>query len=612
MSYLNISIPLKYYQDKSRINKADNQITAYKIQLYANKVTDEYIGSYQKGLPRKPSQAVLNANLTILNKPEIYKSYMRIVNSPYVDATYSDRVIMKNKANANLNYIVEQEIIRLIKNLDVIEHMVQNYEFSYQEYQALVAQQEAESLANSNRYQILKQVIENFDGNDSFKIPEGYHYHEIKYTAENLLRQSQMKSQTEQIKFINKKNREKGIDEEYVEKYWIHTHRGKTTRHMSNHMQHVPIDQPFIVVNDYTLEIDEMMYPCDPMGRPSNSYICYCEMEYRTADGKIFIDPLQLEENVVNVNNEVIYDEYDMDSLDRMGRPVENEGDAVVYRSKDGKYQIVGENPYNTNEGVEEASLNFARKCKDDNHESLTFITDKGKVGFFNGSGDKSKVGYKYQDLVDASKYKGNGEYQNDYQNIINIHNHPVVVHERDEFSFDGIADGLPTYFSKADLKGLTIKCLDDSKEIMPCQQIQVYANSGFRLTITRDGGNPLDNHILNNPKNKMDIVDYNDKIKNDDTFELELLNKEMDNIGGAYRRMINTLDDDAYDKYTDNYRKGMYGKNKMSNEERAQHLKEVTMEICKNDAGFNKAIYDANNNLKPYGFRVAGEWCDV
>ena len=98
--------------------------------------------------------------------------------------------------------------------------------------------------------------------------------------ATSLLRQSQMTSGYEEKEAINSNYINEGKNPIYTSKTWIHTHRGETTRHMSNHMQKVPFNEPFIVVNDKTLHIDEMMYPCDPAGSFQNAFICYCEVDY--------------------------------------------------------------------------------------------------------------------------------------------------------------------------------------------------------------------------------------------------------------------------------------------------------------------------------------------
>ena len=51
-----------------------------------------------------------------------------------------------------------------------------------------------------------------------------------------------------------------------------------TTRHESNDGQIVDFNTTFIIVNDATGDVDELMYPCDPNGSFSNTGICYCQM----------------------------------------------------------------------------------------------------------------------------------------------------------------------------------------------------------------------------------------------------------------------------------------------------------------------------------------------
>ena len=72
----------------------------------------------------------------------------------------------------------------------------------------------------------------------------------------------------------------KGEGYNYTGHRWIWTGEGLTTRHASNHLQNRKINEPYVILNDVTMDIDELMYPCDPSGGPSNTYICYCEEEF--------------------------------------------------------------------------------------------------------------------------------------------------------------------------------------------------------------------------------------------------------------------------------------------------------------------------------------------
>lgn len=65
----------------------------------------------------------------------------------------------------------------------------------------------------------------------------------------------------------------------YTMKKWLWSHYDNT-RHSGMDNIIVPIDEPFIVVNDITGDEDEMMYPRDASGSPSNTYNCQCEMTY--------------------------------------------------------------------------------------------------------------------------------------------------------------------------------------------------------------------------------------------------------------------------------------------------------------------------------------------
>lgn len=275
----------KYFQDKARIDKRVNQDTAYKIQLYNNLKVDEYVERWNNGeAESKPAPALLWAELSILNKPHVYKNYNRIINSKYTSNDNLNKILIKNKANKELNRIVEAELERIVKNLDYVEQVLKNYEVPQKMYDDFKQKQRNRSMAN--RREILEQVT--IKANDLL-VSEGlninpnvFTYRNLDITAESLLRQSQMQSRHEEIKEINDNYVNEGKDKIYNGKEWIWTGEGATTRHASNDHQRRWLDEPFIITNDTTLEIDELMHPCDPNGSPSNTYICYCDVEYLT------------------------------------------------------------------------------------------------------------------------------------------------------------------------------------------------------------------------------------------------------------------------------------------------------------------------------------------
>ena len=286
---------LAYFKTKATIDKAQQKNTAYKIQTYANRKVDELVANYNNaGVSSKPTPAMLSAELSILNKPEVYKNYNRIIQSPYTSNNAIDNMLVKNKANTNLDNIVKAEVERISKNLDYVEQVMQKYTIQTEEYKKLLNQQAEKSIAN--RREVLEKVaIKNGEilASEGFNIPSNvFTYRDIETTAQSLLRESQMTSKYEEITAVNDEYLADGKDAPYTHKQWIWTGEGATTRHESNHLQKVRFDEPFIVVNDNTLDIDEMMYPCDPAGSYSNAYICYCEVDYLIGEDDEYGDNL--------------------------------------------------------------------------------------------------------------------------------------------------------------------------------------------------------------------------------------------------------------------------------------------------------------------------------
>ena len=74
----------KYWENKSFIEKRQNRLSAYYIQVYNNNIIDKYIEDYLNDENvAKPTQAMLYGDLYVLNKPQVYEQYARIINSKY-------------------------------------------------------------------------------------------------------------------------------------------------------------------------------------------------------------------------------------------------------------------------------------------------------------------------------------------------------------------------------------------------------------------------------------------------------------------------------------------------------------------------------------------------
>lgn len=268
----------KYWERKSLIEKRQNQLSAYYIQVFNNNVIDKFIADHIKGesVPR-PTQAFLYGELYVLNKPEVYKQYNRIINSKYTSDSAMQQMILRNKADARLNTIVESELGRINKNLDYTEKVLGTHELNLKEYQKIAKREKA----TANRKNIMERSVKDVDfirSEFGVNIPSNvFTYRDLDITAEALNRQTQMGATFEEYDAINQEARLNGLPDVYTEKEWIWTNEGQTTRHSQNDGQTVGFYDYFQCIHDVTGEVEPLMYPSDPNGSFENTWICYCQ-----------------------------------------------------------------------------------------------------------------------------------------------------------------------------------------------------------------------------------------------------------------------------------------------------------------------------------------------
>ena len=271
----------RYAITKSTINKRINRNTAYQIQLYNNMQIDELILRQNDNTYTRPHDSMLYADLYILNKPQVYENYNRLINNPYIRDNMVNQMLIRNKAEKNLNSIVEKELERLNKNLDYVEQVIQKYDIPRQQYQRLRREQSERSILNRREFlENLARANNEISQKTGLNIPPAYSYRNLDTLTENLLREQKMTSQHETGQETNQRHLEEHGEPYYNQKVWVWTGAGKTTRHESNNMQTVPFNETFVILNDHDGTIDRIDHPMDPKGSPSNCALCYCDVIY--------------------------------------------------------------------------------------------------------------------------------------------------------------------------------------------------------------------------------------------------------------------------------------------------------------------------------------------
>lgn len=273
----------KYYLQKKAEAKKGNQAIANKIQIFANAEINKVVENKAGKLAYHEGKAYNNPNtlteLININKPKIDKEYSKLINSPKTSDTFHHQIKVQNRANDQAKKISQAQYEQIQKNIKAVEQVIDKYGIKLEKYRELNEKYPktisrkgiiTESIENKNYITSLgKNIVPHLDG-----------YRELSPLTEHLHRQAQNQASEELARAENEEAIANGQDPPNDEKKWIWTGAGVTTRHQSNDGQIVPIDEPFIIVNDVTGEVDEMMYPLDPTVYSSNTFICYCEVEY--------------------------------------------------------------------------------------------------------------------------------------------------------------------------------------------------------------------------------------------------------------------------------------------------------------------------------------------
>lgn len=280
MHSLKLKLNKQYYINKAEQNRMNNQQVAYQIQIYNDNLIDEMVMN-QDNLNITPS-SMLFADLSIFNKPIVYQNYNALMNSPLINNDKFQQMLIRNKADKDLNHIVELEVERVTNNLKFVEEVLNKYNIPTDFYQKQLKKQETET-GRVHRKNLLESIAiqaDNISRAEGLNIPKPYTYRNLDIMAENLLREQKMVSENSIVHEKNRLSIENGGDELYTMKEWVWTGRGATTRHRSNNGQKVHLDDLFLVRNDKTGVLDYMGFPHDPIGSFANSGICYCECRY--------------------------------------------------------------------------------------------------------------------------------------------------------------------------------------------------------------------------------------------------------------------------------------------------------------------------------------------
>lgn len=282
-----------YLIKKAEYNRANNKRVGLQVKAFQDNIIDDMVANPNRY--EILSDSVLYAGIESALKPQVYNNYKALLDSPYIKNDSVQEMLILTKANKDIARIAEAELAQMKSNLNYVENVLNKYEILNSEYKKALTSNKL-----ANRKQLLETVIKSKDSVNSLntrlreagttiypnlRIPEppmyftSQRYYDLDFFSEKMLRENRMSSAYEIMEEENRIAEENGNDVPHSKKMWVWTGIGKTTRHESNDGQTVDFDDYFTIINDSNGDVDEILYPCDPNGSPSNCAVCYCELE---------------------------------------------------------------------------------------------------------------------------------------------------------------------------------------------------------------------------------------------------------------------------------------------------------------------------------------------
>ena len=282
-----------YLIKKAEYNRVNNKRVGLQVKAAQDNIIDEMVANSDRY--EILSDSVLYASIESAIKPAVYNNYKPLLDSPYIKNDSVQDMLILTKANKDVARIAEAELAQMKSNLKYVENVLNKYEVLNSEYKKALTSNKL-----ANRKQLLESVIKSKDSVNSLntrlreagtsmypnlRIPDSpmyftsQRYYDLDFFSEKMLRENRMSSAYEIMEEENRLAEENGNDAPHSQKMWVWTGIGKTTRHESNDGQTVDFDDYFTIINDSNGDVDEILYPCDPNGSPSNCAVCYCELE---------------------------------------------------------------------------------------------------------------------------------------------------------------------------------------------------------------------------------------------------------------------------------------------------------------------------------------------
>lgn len=262
------SITLKqYYLIKSIADKKKTLRFARRFQSYNNALIDEIIENEDY------NENSIYPAVYYMTSGFVSPEYQRILRNHNVESNLSNQITVNHAKKKHIERLSDSIWKQVKNNASTVRDIVQTHDVDKSEYNRL----KNINSKTTDRMGLIRKSIEG--GIKKQNLNDEPNYKQLENIASNYIRQTQMVTDYEEALLVNETAEAKGLDPPITSKRWEWSALDNT-RHSNMDEEVIPLEDYFDVLNEISVETDQMLYPKDPAGSDGNVINCECGVTY--------------------------------------------------------------------------------------------------------------------------------------------------------------------------------------------------------------------------------------------------------------------------------------------------------------------------------------------
>ena len=211
--------------------------------------------------------AQIEIDILSVTYPQVLKKYQNILKSNLVSSTYTNKLILEELAGTISKSVSIVYYERIVKNMGAIEKIIHEVELNIDKYEKI-----AKGFPKQDRLSIIQKAAAEGSNWKGHK----YSYKELNNLNKGINKYIENKSLQDKYELNHKDSLANNETPVKKEKMWVWSGL-ENTRHSGMDGQTVELKEKFIVTNEITGHVDDLLFPGDFENTNSCSNICNCQ-----------------------------------------------------------------------------------------------------------------------------------------------------------------------------------------------------------------------------------------------------------------------------------------------------------------------------------------------